>query len=235
MNPTLKIIKHDIQLIFRDKSLVAMFIAPVAIVLLCRFGIPKLENTIPALSEYYWLIVASFASVAAAMPSFLFGFILLDERDENIHILLKILPLPENYILKCRVVLMMFLGFIFSLFILTLNGIFHINFFQMILVSFQFALIPPILTFSIAAFAKNKIEATTMYKGLTIVLVLPVFAFFVNGSLKYLFGIIPFFWTFNSINFLHKPVIFMLNMCFSIVSHLMLTYFLYRLYQKKMV
>ena len=66
-----------------------MFVVPVVIVLLCRFGIPQLEDIVPELSQYYWLIVAAFTSVTAAMPSFLIGFVLLDERDENIHYYVK--------------------------------------------------------------------------------------------------------------------------------------------------
>lgn len=235
MQLVIKIIKNDLQLIFRDTSLLMMFVVPVAIVFVCRFGIKQLEDLVPVLPEYYWLIVAALTSVTASMPSFLIGFILLDERDENIHTLLKILPLPENYILKCRVVFMMFLGFIFSFFILILNGIFQINPFQILLISFQFALIPPILTFAITTFAKNKIEAATMYKGLSLVLFLPVLAFFIYGSWKYAFGIIPFFWTFNSIYYLQEPFAFLLNLIVSIVTHSIFIYFLYRLYRKKLV
>ncbi|HKI89218.1 MAG TPA: hypothetical protein VKA38_09330, partial [Draconibacterium sp.] len=89
-----EIVKNDLKLIFRDKSLLIMFIMPVVIVLLCRFGIPELVNTVPVLPGYYWLLVAALTLVTASTPSYLFGFILLDERDENVHTMLRILPVP---------------------------------------------------------------------------------------------------------------------------------------------
>ena len=233
MSLVYKIICNDLKLVFRDKSLGVMFIIPVAVTMLCRFGVPQIEAVFPSIKEYYWLIVASLTSLSASTPSFLMGFLLLDEKDENVDTLIRILPLPTNFILKSRVLLIVGFGMIFSLFILLLNNLVRLPLPYLFLLSFLFALIPPALTFAITAFAKNKIQAATMYKGLSIALFLPMVAFFFPGNLKFLLGVIPFFWTFNAFYLVGHPFLFGLNFGVSIVMHLLYIALFYQLYKKK--
>ena len=206
---------------------------PVAIVLLCRFGIPQLTALVPVLPSYYWLLVAALTLVTASTPSYLFGFILLDERDENVHTMLRILPVPANFILKIRIAFTVFMGFIFSLFILLFNGLIHFGLLPVLLVSLLFALVPPILTFSITAFAKNKIEAATLYKGLNIILFVPAIAFFMNGEIRYLFGIIPFFWTFETVHLTTFSLQFVISFLVASVTHVLLIWLLYKIYIRR--
>ena len=227
------ILKNDIRLIFRDKSLMVMFIIPVAIVAFCRLGIPPVAKLFPVLESYYWLIVSSFMAVAASTPSYIMGFILMDERDENVAVLLRILPLPNNFILKIRTVLIVLLSYFFSFIILLFNGLVHLEFFILISLPLLFALIPVVLTFAISAFAKNKIEAAAMYKGLNTFLILPVVAFFIPGILKYAFGIIPFFWTFNAFSVINEVQLYSMNFIISVFMHLLLARILYKIYVKK--
>jgi len=212
-----------------------MFFLPFIIVAVCRLGVPILTEMIPQLPHYYWLILAGFTSIAASMPSFLFGFVLLDERDENIHNILRILPLPENFILKSRILFIVFSGFIFSLFILIFNGLIKYSPVELIVLAVLFSFIPPVLTFAITAFARNKIEAAAMYKGLSLLLFSPVIAYFVDGAWKYLFGLIPFFWTYEVMYFIGNPLKFALSSAGSFVFHFVVSFMLYRIYCKRIV
>lgn len=229
------VLKNDLRLIFRDKSMLIMFFIPFIIVAICRLGVPRLTEFVPALPHYYWLIVAGFTSVTASTPAFLFGFIILDERDENIHNILRILPLPDNFILKSRILFIIFSGFIFSLFILVFNGLIQYGFFETVALAVLFSFIPPVLTFAVTAFARNKIEAAAMYKGLSLALFLPVIAYFVDGTWKYFFGIIPFFWTFEAFYLVGNTVKFLLSFLASFVFHTLVTFLLYRFYCKRIV
>lgn len=228
-----EIVRNDLKLIFRDKSLLIMFIIPAAIILLCRFGIPQLTAVVPVLPSYYWLLVAVLTMVTASTPSYLFGFILLDERDENVHTMLRILPVPMNFILKIRIAFTIFIGFIFSLLILLLNGLFQFKPLPLVMASLLFALIPPVLMLAITAFAKNKIEAATLYKGLNIVLFIPVIAFFIRGELRYLFGIIPFFWTFEMIHINMLNFHFVVSFLVALTTHVFLIWLLYKIYKRR--
>ncbi len=228
-----EIIRNDLKLIFRDKSLMIMFVIPVAIILICRFGISQLAEIVPELPGYYWLIVASLTLVNAATPSYLFGFLMLDERDENVHIMLRVLPVPENFILKSRIGIMIVLGYLFSFLILAFNGLIHFPVLQIIIVSILFALIPPVLTFAITAFAKNKIEAATLYKGMNVLLFIPVIAFFVNGWLKCVFEIIPFFWIFDTLRLANLNRQFAVSFFLAILTNIFLAWVLYKIYNKR--
>jgi len=235
MKQIFSVLNNDLKLIFRDKILLIMFLFPLLIIALCREGVPYLTEFVPHIPNYYWIIVVGFTSVSASTPAFLFGFIILDERDENIHNILRILPLPQNFILKSRILFIVFLGFIFSLIILIFNGLVRYGFWETIALSVLFSFIPPVLTFAITAFARNKIEAATMYKGSSLVLFLPIIAFFVDETWKYFFGIIPFFWTFEAVYFTGNPMKFMLSFVVSFVFHFVVSFMLYRIYCKKIV
>ena len=233
MNLLFKIIKNDLRLIFRDKSLMVMFIVPVAVILLCRIGIPQLAEIVPDFPDYYWLIVACLTMVNATTPSYLFGFILLDERDENIHIMLRVLPVPENFILKSRVVFMVFMGYLFSALILLFNGLIHFHYYQILILPLLFALIPPVSTFAITAFAKNKIEAATLYKALNVLLFIPVVAFFIDGSSKILFKIIPFSWIFETVRLVSLNLQITISFILALTTNIFTAWLLYRIYKKR--
>jgi fluoroquinolone transport system permease protein len=61
-------------------------------------------------------------------------------------------------------------------------------------------LIAPFITLIISTYAKNKVEGMAFFKGVDLILLLPMLSFFVIGNLKYIFSIIPAFWTYNLFN-----------------------------------
>jgi len=236
MKLLLSVIKNDIKIIFRDSMLYIMFFLPVIFILLFRFLVPLVTEYIyDGLPDYYWLIVAALTCISASTPSFMIGFILLDERDEHVHVLQKILPLPPDFILKSRIVFMVFSSFIFSVLMLHFNGLITIPIFYNISISVLFSLIPPVLTFLIVSIAKNKIEAATLYKGMSMVLFIPVAAFFIREEWRPLFGIVPFYYTFNSFNKLGEFWPFILNFLAGITTHFLFIIILYRIFKRKVV
>ena len=74
-----------------------------------------------------------------------------------------------------------------------------------------------------------------MYKGLSLLLFSPVIAYFVDGAWKYLFGLIPFFWTYEAMYFTGNPLKFALSSAGSFVFHLVVSFMLYRIYCKRIV
>ncbi len=233
MKQYLTVIKNDLKLMFRDETMFLIFFIPIILVFVCRFGVPYLTEWVKELPGYYWLIVAGFTSITASTPSFLVGFIILDEKDQNVDIIKKILPLPPNFVLKCRIIFMVVASFIFSLFILSFNGLITFSIFYTISISMLFSLIPPVLTFAIIGIAKNKIEAATLYKGLSMVLFLPIAAFFIHNEWRFAFGIIPFYWTFNAFKVVNDIWYFLLNFVAGITVHTLFILLLYNMYKRK--
>lgn len=69
-----------------------------------------------------------------------------------------------------------------------------------ILLSIQYGLTAPFITLIIATFAKNEDERMAFFKGVDLILLLPMLSFFIVGNIKYVFSIIPPFWTYNLFN-----------------------------------
>jgi len=202
-------------------------------IFICRYGITMLPELVPDIVDYYKILVALLVAIAASTPAYLLGFIMLDERDENIHLLFKTLPLPSNYLLKCRSGFMMSLSFVFSILIITFNGLVHFGLLKTVALSVLFSFIPPILTFTIVSFSKNKIEAVAMFKGLNIFLVLPAAGFFVPGIWKFAFGVIPFFWTFDAFFSEGISLLFWILSAVSLLIHFLFIFLFYQIYNRR--
>ena len=83
------LLKGDYKNISRDSILILVSIAPMLILLLLRFGLPLtsvllLEKLSFDLSEYYPLIVSFMILLVPMMYGMITGFMILDERDENL-------------------------------------------------------------------------------------------------------------------------------------------------------
>jgi len=190
-------ISNDLKIIFRDKTMIIMFFLPLIFIFLCRLGLPIISRYVPQIIEYYWIIIASFCILSGAMPAFLTAFLMLDEKDENITEVLKIIPFPYTKLITYRIIFLMFSSYVFSNIFLFFNGLFFYPIHKIIMVSILVSFVPALLTLGIIPFAKNKIEGVTLFKGFNSLLFIPIIAFFVPENWQYVFGIVPFFWAFD--------------------------------------
>lgn len=197
MNAYFIFIGNDLKIIFRDKTLILMFFLPIILILVCRMLVPFISSFLPGLNEYYWLIIAGFGILSGATPAFLTAFLLLDEKDEDLIPVLRVTPVSYSKLITYRIVFLMQTSFVFALVFLNFNGLAYYSFLRVVATSVLISFIPAILLMLIIPFAKNKIEGVTLFKGLNAVLFIPVIAFFVTPGLKFLFGIIPFFWIYE--------------------------------------
>lgn len=191
---------NDFKLIFRDKTLMIMFFLPVIFLIICRYPIPILTTYFPETKEYYWLIQASFCILSGSTPAFLTAFIMLDEKDEQLISVLKITPMPFSKIISFRVLFLMLISFVFTLMFLTLNELSSPTFSAIILTSILTSFVPAILLLFILPLARNKIEGVTLFKGINMILFIPIAAFFVSPEWKNFFGILPFYWIYELLN-----------------------------------
>jgi fluoroquinolone transport system permease protein len=197
MNNYITFIGNDLKIVFRDKTLILMFFLPVILILVCRILVPIISNYLPEINEYNWLIAAGFCILSGSTPAFLTAFLLLDEKDENLIPVLKVTPLPYSKLITYRVSFLMLTSFIFAVIFLYLNGLESYSFSRIVTASVLVAFIPAILLLFIIPFAKNKIEGVTLFKGINVVLFIPIIAFFIAPQWKLVFGIIPFYWIYE--------------------------------------
>lgn len=193
----INLILNDFKQIFRDKMMLIFLLAPFILLAFVRFFIPYLSEKYPFVVEYHNYIMMFAAMQTAIMFGCITSFMILEEKDENVFQVIRILPINTAFFIMYRI----FFGFIFSLLsaflLLRYGGIATPNMVNSFALALLYGLISPLITLVIGTFAKNKIEGLAFFKGLDLLLIIPILGFFVPISFKYLFGIVPIFWTFQ--------------------------------------
>lgn len=190
----------DLRMIGRDPLLRWIFVLPLLLALLMRFGLPWLGAVLQArfrfdLSPFYPLIVSNFLFIAPTVSGLVVGFLLLDERDEGLLLAYAVSPLPLPLYLAYRLALPIFLGLVVTLLCYPIIGLVSLPAEALFLLAIQGAFFAPYLTLYLAAFAQDKVSGMAMLKLNNGIMLLPVAAYFVPEPWQYLGGIIPAFWT----------------------------------------
>jgi fluoroquinolone transport system permease protein len=197
MKTIIKLIQVDLQQVFRDKTLTSFLFAPIILILAVRYGVPWLGNIFPIVKDYYHLIVM-FASIQTAiMFGFIISFIILDEKDENVIQVIRILPIAPAMFVFYRLAFATFFSTLGAFTILKLNGIINISVTNSVLLSMQYGLTAPFITLIVGTYANNKIEGMAFFKGIDLFLIIPILYFFLQGWVKHIFAFIPAYWTFR--------------------------------------
>lgn len=187
----------DFTLIMRDKSLLLLLFVPFLILLILRTLIPYLSGLVPVLQDYYLLITALTAIVSSIFPGFILAFIILDEKEQYLTDVFRILPWSLNRILMVRIVLSSLTGFTYSLLILTFSGLYDFSHIQVIYTSLLNSFAPPFMALLVLIFSQNKIEGVVYAKVFNFILMIPLVTFFINEPWRFIMGIIPNFWSFE--------------------------------------
>jgi fluoroquinolone transport system permease protein len=190
----------DIRGVRRDSLLSWMVLIPIFIGLLIRFAVPPLTQALIDqynfdLSPYYPVIMAYFFIL---MDPLLFGvvigFLLLDERDDGTLTALQITPLPMRSYLAYRIILPMVLSILLMFVVYPIAGLGYLNFTSLLIAAVASAPIAPFMALAYASFAQNKVQGFALMKASGIILIPPVFAFFIDSQWELLFGLLPTYW-----------------------------------------
>lgn len=198
MHRYLHIVKTDFKNILRDPSLLMIVVAPLLIMGLLRFGWPLLTNELPLMEEYCLMVLAGFCLIATAMPGMAVGFVILDEKDENLLMPLHVLPLAFSKIILLRMGVIVAFGFVSGCLMILASGMAKELNWEIPLLAIVAAGISPISALIPAFAAKNKIEGMTWAKLLNFLMVLPLPAFFIPSVWEWAFYLIPTFWIYKA-------------------------------------
>jgi fluoroquinolone transport system permease protein len=230
-----KLFVNDLRNIIRDRLLLyTAFLIPLIIIIFTRLVIPWLSENIIPLQLYFPLLFMLIVITIPMMFGFVTGFLIMDERDENLLTVLRVMPISRSAYLIYRMAFMSVLSFIYILLFPALTGLIDISLFDYLPIAVLLALFTPVMGLIANIVANNKVQAFAVFKMLGGVFFLPLFAFFINNDLKYIFGIIPNFWTFMALDKLlntgTQDVVF-LGIGFA--AHIVLLMVLFRLFNKK--
>lgn len=195
---------NDFRLVFRDNSLKVFLLLPLFILPVVRYGFPYVTEIYGFLLDYINIFLMFAVMQGAVTFGFIYSMVLVDEKDTNVAKVYGILPISKFWFVIFRLIPAFLMATIAAFLILLAQTFYDLSVISNLIFSALVGLIAPIMILFIAIIAKNKIEAMTWQKLFTIPLYLPIFAFFVPASLSFLFGILPSFWAYQSLDILFK-------------------------------
>ncbi|MBN2010949.1 hypothetical protein JW960_16490 [candidate division KSB1 bacterium] len=189
----------DAKNISRDSTLLLILFGPFAVFGLLKFLIPfatsmLLDKLSFEFIPYYPLIVSFMILIPSMMFGLLTGFVILDERDEEIISYIAITPLRRTGYLAYKILSSFVVSFLFCFVVIYLTGLSTIPWKYAPGIAAMVALEAPITTFFLAAFAENKVEGLALSKVVGIMFFAPFIAYFVKSGWSYVAGIFPPFW-----------------------------------------
>ncbi len=185
----------DLKLIIRDKSLFIFVFIPFAVLAFLRYALPPIAGLYPAIVNYYTLVIGMMAVAMSVFPGFIMAFIIIDEREQAILDVFRVLPVSFSKLVYGRIFLTALMGFVYSFVILKFSGLAVFELLRILEVSLLSSFLGPVSALLIVSFASNKIEGMTYMKGINFIWIIPVAHFFIDTPWKYFFVIIPDYWT----------------------------------------
>lgn len=238
----LKLAINDLRNIIRDRFFVFAFFAyPIMIILFSRIIIhmiaPRIENIFP-LAANFSLLFLFFITIIPFIFSFISAFLILDERDEHLLTVLRVMPISRTNFLIFRMFFMSLFAFIVLLIFPPLSGLVdntNFSYLAYIPVAALFALFTPFGALLVSSFASNKVQAFAIFKIGGTVFMLPLFAFFLNlGNLKYIFSPIPNFWSLLTLDsVVQKGTVDIVSLAIGFTFHIALIVALFYVFNKK--
>jgi hypothetical protein len=198
---------------------------------------PRIKDMFPIAANFS--VVFMFFTIAIPMIySFLAAFLILDERDEHLLTVLRVMPISRNSYLIYRMFFLSLFAFIVLLIFPPLSGLVdgtQFSYPEYVPVALLFALFTPFLALLVGTYAQNKVQAFAIFKIGGTVFMLPIFAFFLNlGDLKYIFSPIPNFWSLMTLDTVVKNGTFdIVHLGVGFVFHIVLIAALFYLFNKK--
>ncbi len=203
--PTLS--RNDARRIGRDRFLLLMIALVIYLAVILRFGLPWLDGYLAdngilpgemitqRLSDYYPLIVAFMGVFQGALiTGTLFGFALLDEKDDQTLTAMLVTPVPFNQYILYRVAVPTILSAFIVVFLVWFINQALIPLWQLILIALGAALAAPISALFYGISSENKVQGLAMSKFVSLFGYIIVGAWFVDEPWQWLFGLFPPYW-----------------------------------------
>ena len=199
--------RNDARLIGRDSFLIFMFLFAVIIALVLRFGLPWMNDYLAtagimpgetigiSLSAVYPMFVAYLGFYTGALlVGTIFGFILLDEKDNNTLKAMLVTPVPLKHYLAYRVALPAVIAFFITLAMALLINQALLPLWQMILIAVGASFTAPIVALFFATFAEDKLQGFAYSKFGGISGWAFLIGWFIPQPWQWLLGLFPPFW-----------------------------------------
>ncbi|MGH2437861.1 MAG: ABC transporter [bacterium] len=193
------LIYADSRVLWRDPLLGWILALPIALALLLRPLIPRVQEGLLAgtgfdLTPYHPLVMGGYLMTAPGMVGMVIGFLFLDERDARTLTALRTTPLSMRQYLAYRVALPLLLGTASTLIGYPLTGLTPLALSTLLPIAIVAGFWAPTLALVLAIAAPNKVAGFAVVKVMNSVNLLPIVAYFVPRPPQFVAGIFPTYW-----------------------------------------
>jgi fluoroquinolone transport system permease protein len=188
---------NDFRHVFRDRMLCIFLLAPIALICFVRFFVPYIAGIYPVINDYSVYIMMFAGIQTSIMFGFITAFIILEEKDENLLQVIRILPVSTVYFIVYRLLFATCFSTLSAFLMLYFGNLAWPGLANSLLLALHYGLAAPFITLLIATYAKNKIEGLAFFKGIDLVILIPIVGFFFPEGWKYVMSFIPVFWTYD--------------------------------------
>ncbi len=201
MQKTLSLVYSDFKNIRRDPMLMLVAIAPILITVLVLFGFPALNTLLEAklsftIAAYYPFACIFLLQLFPMLFGMIYGFMLLDERDEGLLSYYSVTPIGKYGYLKIRMLAPVLFSFIVILLFIWITGYdLGLIWWKHIPLAFITSLQAPIMLLFLGGYAENKVEGMAIAKGFGILLMAVPIDYFIHSNWTFVAGLSPLFWT----------------------------------------
>ncbi len=191
---------NDVRGMSRDPMLAVGILGPLALLIVIRYVFPLVDSFVEEsfsvnLSEYNRFMSSLFMLITPMLIGMMAGFVMLDERDEQMVSYYAVTPLTRRGYLLHRLGLPTTISIICNVLFLSLSGLEPFNWLDQLAVILMLTLEAPMFALFLVGFASNKVEGLALSKIAGIFLAGPIFVYFIPGVWSWLGSILPMFWT----------------------------------------
>lgn len=190
------VIKNELRSIKRDPMYLFFGIYPIILGVIGYFLVdwmedqPNIDIVIPAILSMFFIIITGYVFGA------LTAFTLLDDKDDNVLMSLKITPIDVKVYVLVKLVVSFIFGFIATIVITyATNFLEGASIWTILGVAILGALQAPGVALIVNSFSDNKVEGFVYMKMSGLILIIPVLAFFYFDWVEAFFVFAPGFWS----------------------------------------
>ncbi|SFL80530.1 fluoroquinolone transport system permease protein [Gracilibacillus orientalis] len=189
----------DIKNIQREPLLIFSLFGILLLTTVIRFGLPELHTiflsyTSFPLQPHFRIIVSLALLMAPLMIGMLYGFIILDERDEGVLLFYAVTPITKTGYLFARILAPIIVTFIISFAAVLIQGLIVWDVITFLPVAILLALQSPVVTLLLASLASNKVEGLALTKVINLMLLAPLLDYVISHPIIKITAIFPIYW-----------------------------------------
>jgi fluoroquinolone transport system permease protein len=226
---------NDLRCTFRDPVFKALLFFPFISYGIIAWVLPAVIHRWPVVQAYSDVILMWACMQSSTMFGFIYGFLFLEEKEENIDQALRVVPVSGIMLVFSRLLIGIGISFLVSMVLFHFGRVVRLPLIEEILLSFLYSLSAPVITLLLAAFARNRIEGLAQMKMVNILLMLPGLIYFLPYKALDATAMIPTYWSFRATEMaIRHSDSFLLYMMAGFFMQLGIIFFLNRRLEKEM-